>query len=104
MSQGSYQPPTTGTESATTYAGQVNTAFQAVASNNSGATAPANGPSSAAMTWQWWLDLTVALFAKLRLFDGTNWGFLGTYDVANSNWLPKSRGGYGTITSAATTA
>lgn len=100
MAQGSAQVPTTGSESATTFAGQANTAFQAVLSNNSGATAPANGPSSSPMQFQWWADLTVALFAKLRLFDGVNWPFLGTLDVTNSNWLPKSRGGLGTIVSA----
>jgi microcystin-dependent protein len=102
MSQGSWQVPTGGTESAVTFAGQCNTAYAAIASMHSGATAPANGPGAAPVAYQQWMDLTSALFPVGRVYDGTNWNRLYTIDVAGHNVMPKLGGGIVTAASAAT--
>lgn len=102
MAQGSAQVPTGGSESATTFAGQVNTALLAVLSRHSGATAPANGPNSAAVQYQDWMDTTNASFPVDRVNDGANWDRVFTVDVANSVVCPQLGGGLSTIASAAT--
>lgn len=103
MSQGSTNVPTGGSESATTYAGQCNTAWNALSSKNSGASAPANGPNNAPVQFQDWVDMTSATFPVLRRFDGVNWPRAGSFDIANSVWCPQMGGGLGSIVSAATT-
>src|SRR5258706_4731180 len=103
MSQASYQVPTGGSFSMVTFAGLMNGAYNALASQNAGASAPANGPGNAAQEFQTWFNTTNVNFPILNVFDGVNWNRLGTLDVANSNWLPKVGGGSATIASASTT-
>lgn len=102
MSQGSYIMPTGGTVSMVVFAGDLNSGFNALASKNSGAGAPANGPSSAPQEFQDWFNNTNVNFPIWNMFDGVSWDKLGTLDVANANWLPKMGGGVKSVTSAAT--
>src|SRR5258706_14353915 len=102
MSQASYQVPTGGSFSMVTFAGLMNAAYNALASQNAGASAPANGPGSAAQEFQTWFNTTNVSFPILNVFDGVNWNKSGTLDVANSNWLPKMGGGMATLASAST--
>src|SRR5712671_2565169 len=102
MSQASYNVPTGGSFSMVTFAGLMNGAYNALASQNAGASAPANGPGSVAQEFQPWFDTTNVNFPILKWFDGVNWNKTGTLDVVNSNWLPKMGGGMATLASAAT--
>lgn len=102
MSQGAAQVPTGGSESATTFAGQCNTAWLALLSKNSGSSAPANGPNSAPVEFQSWADTTSALFPVLKMFDGVNWPKLGRLDTASSIWCPQMGGGLSSVISAST--
>ncbi len=102
MSQGSYNVPTGGSVSMVTFAGLMNAAYNALASQNSGASAPANGPGAAAQEFQTWFNTTDVNFPIFNFYDGVNWNRAGTLDVANSNWLPKMGGGVVTLASAAT--
>src|SRR5438132_110522 len=72
-SQGSLNVPVTGPESPTTFAGQINTAFDAVISKNSGATAPTNFPTTGfgAAQFQDWMDTSPgAGIVDHRIYDG----------------------------------
>lgn len=100
MAQGSYQVPTGGSESAVTFAGQCNTAWLALASKNSGASQPTNGPGSAPAQFSDWMNTANASLVDWTLFDGANFDRIGTLDTLNSNWLPKLGGGIGTAASA----
>jgi hypothetical protein len=102
MSQASYNVPTGGSFSMVTFAGLMNGAYNALATQNSGASAPTNGPSSAAQEFQTWFDTTNVNFPILKFYDGVNWDKAGILDVANSNWLPKMGGGMVTLASGAT--
>lgn len=102
MSQAAYNVPTGGSFSMVTFAGLMNGAYNALATNNSGASAPANGPGSAPQEFQSWFNTTNVNFPIFNYFDGVNWDRVGTMDVAGSNWLPKMGGGVASLASAAT--
>lgn len=102
MSQASYNVPTGGSFSMVTFAGLMNGAYNALASQNAGASAPANGPGNAPQEFQTWFNTTNVNFPVLNVFDGVNWDKFGALDVANSNWLPKMGGGIATLSSAST--
>lgn len=102
MSQGSYNVPTGGSVSMVSFAALMNAAYDALATQNSGASQPANGPGNAALEFQAWFDTTSVNFPVFRFFDGVNWDRVGTLDVVNSNWLPQLGGGTVTLPSAAT--
>jgi len=84
------------------FAALMNAAYDALATNSSGASAPANGPGNAPLEFQSWFDTTSVNFPVLRFFDGVNWDRTGTLDVVNSNWLPQLGGGVATLVAAAT--
>jgi len=102
MSQGAYNVPAGGSISMVAFATLMNTAYDALATQNSGAGTPANGPDSAPLEFQAWFDTTSVNFPIFKFFDGVNWPRVGTLDVANSNWLPKLGGGTATLASAST--
>jgi hypothetical protein len=102
MSQASYNVPTGGSFSMVTFSGLMNGAYNALASKNAGASAPANGPGSAPQEFQTWFSTISVNFPTLTYFDGVAWNRAGTLDVVNSNWLPKMGGGVATLPSAAT--
>lgn len=86
MSQGATQVPTTGPLGPTAFAGDINAATAALVSTNSGAAAPANGPSNAAILGQQWLDTSSALLPILRMYDGASWCALAILDATNHVW------------------
>jgi hypothetical protein len=102
MSQASYNVPTGGSFSMVTFAGLMNGAYNALATQSAGASMPANGPGNVAQEFQTWFNTTNVNFPVLNFYDGVNWDKAGTLDVANSNWLPKMGGGMATLASAAT--
>lgn len=51
-------------------ANYLNPALTAILTNNSGSTAPTNGPSSAPFVYQWWADTSTSP-PTLRMWDGT---------------------------------
>jgi hypothetical protein len=59
----------------------MNSAFQALASNSSGATAP---PTSYA--YQWWYDTSTDIL-KMRNEDNDAWISIASFDQTNSAWL-----------------
>lgn len=106
MSQGSLNVPTTGPVSPTAMAGDMNTAYDALVSKNSGAAAPANFPTSpgAPTTYQEWADTSPgASITDLKVYDGSNWLPTGGMDGVNHVWMPKVGGNTDTIAAAATT-
>lgn len=102
MSQASYNVPTGGSFSMVTFAGLMNGAYNALATQSAGASMPANGPGNVAQEFQTWFNTTNVNFPVMNFYDGTNWDNAGTLDVANSNWLPKMGGGMATLASAST--
>ena len=100
MSQNSLVLPTTGTVSGLTVVQDVNAALDALASSNSGASAPANA-SGGANEGQFWLDTSTSP-PHLRIYDGANWLNPGTVDIAAHEWKPVIGGGLNTLPSAAT--
>ena len=59
----------------------INSAFQALASNSSGATAP-----STTYAYQWWYD-TANDILKMRNGDNDAWINIATFDQTNDAWL-----------------
>jgi hypothetical protein len=98
--QGSACMPTTGTVSGLTFAQDTNAALAALLSSNSGASAPANDCSAAAVRGQVWLDTSTGL---LKQFDGTSWLVIGYADNTNHIWTPPVGGGIAALASAGTT-
>jgi hypothetical protein len=94
--------PTTGTVSGLQLVTNYNNAFSAVQSCNSGASAPANDQTLAAVKGQCWLD-TSTTPNTVRMYDGASWLTLGWLDATNHVWIANSGGSTGTIASAATT-
>ena len=102
MSQGSYNVPTGGSISMVAFAALMNGAYNALASQSSGASNPVNGPGNAPLEFQNWFNTTNVNFPVKNVFDGVNWDRIGTLDVVGSNWLPKMGGGIATLASAST--
>lgn len=104
MSQGTLDLPTTGVYGGLTAAGLINAAHEALASANSGPSAPANATGSAPVEGQLWLD-TSTTPPTLRMYDGSgsNWLPIGALDTTNHLWTPPIGGGIGTIASGTTT-
>ncbi len=102
MSQGNTVLPTVGTVSGLTMTQDANAAMQALLTQNSGATAPTNGPSAAPIKGQTWIDTSVTPNV-LNMYDGTSWLIFGYIDTVSHLWKPVIGGGTDTIASAATT-
>lgn len=94
--------PTTGTVSGLQLTTNYNNAFKAMQTCNSGATAPTNDISGAAVKGQCWLD-TSATPNIYKRHDGTSWTILGYIDTTNHIWIPVVGGYNDTIASATTT-
>jgi hypothetical protein len=81
--QNSTVMPTTGPMSLGTFvATYLNPGLQALLSGNSGSTPPANGPSGAALTYQFWWDTSTSP-RVLRVNDGINWVQIGSLDTTS---------------------
>jgi hypothetical protein len=94
--------PTTGTVSGLQLTINYNNAFSAVQSCNSGAVAPANDQSAAAVQGQCWLNTSTTPYT-VEQYDGTQWVTIGWLDTTNHQWIGNNAGGTGTLASAGTT-
>ena len=100
MSQGSLVVPTSGTVSGLTMAQDMNTALDALATSNSGASAPANAGGGAEVG-QLWLDQSGSQ-PVLRMYDGGVWQPIGTLNASDHQWEPPIGGGAASLASAST--
>jgi hypothetical protein len=90
--------PTTGTVTGLNLSTNINNAFAALQSMNSGGTAP-----SSPTLGQLWLNTSTSP-NTVALYDGTNWNSVGWLDTLNHLWVSNNGGGIGTaIPSAGTT-
>ena len=94
--------PTTGTVSGLNLSNFYNGAINALATCNSGGTAPANALSGAPVTGQCWLDTSTSRY-KLKWFDGFSWLTAAQFDPSSHVWMPVIGGGSASIASASTT-
>src|SRR5258708_2066414 len=103
MGQGSLVMPTTGTVSGLQASQNINNALAALASANSGASAPTNATGGVPSVGQLWLDTSGFAPFALKIYIGTTgtWQILGWFDNTNSAWIPVVGGGAGSITAAA---
>lgn len=95
--------PTTGTVSGLQLTTNYNNAFTAIQTCNSGASAPANDQSLAAVKGQCWLNTTSGTLGIVEMYDGSNWTTVGWLDSTNHQWIANNAGGAGTIASNTTT-
>jgi hypothetical protein len=72
--------PTAGPQTMAQVMTILNAGLLTFGTNFSGTSAPAVGPSSAAMTYQWWLDTSTSP-KVLRIYDGANWVSIGSLDT-----------------------
>ena len=100
-SQDSLFSPTTGTVSGLQLTNNYNAALAALASCNSGSSAP-NNLASGPVEGQCWLD-TSATPHTVRIYDGASWIAVFKIDTTNHLLLPQIGGGNATVASATTT-
>lgn len=103
-SQGSLCLTLVGPVTGVQFTQNVNTALAALVSANSGAVAPTNPCGAVPVTGQFWIDTSTTPNVA-KLYDGTNWETLGTFDTATGYWTPVVGGGNpaAAVASAATT-
>jgi microcystin-dependent protein len=87
MSQGSLVNPTSGTLSGLSLVDNLNLAFDALVTMNSGAAPPANA-ASPQPAGQLWLNTSVAPWL-VQISDGTDWLTIGFLDSVNHIYTPK---------------
>lgn len=91
--QSSYVTPTSGPMSMSTFtASHLNPALRAIAACHNGSSAPANGPSSAPLTYQCWMD-TSGSPSLYKIYDGAQWITLGAINTSSHLWIPYLTGG-----------
>lgn len=102
MSQGALQVPTTPPLPGATAVAAINTAIAALASISSGTAAPTLGPgaASALVKGQLWLDTTTAAANLLKMYDGTSWVTIFTFDTSAHTASPVPQTGTWTPTLA----
>jgi microcystin-dependent protein len=93
MSQGSLVNPTSGTLSGLSLVDNLNLAFDALVTMNSGAAPPANAASSMP-AGQLWLNTSVSPW-PVQISDGTDWLTMGYLDATNHIYTPKGATGTG---------
>jgi hypothetical protein len=84
--------PITGPMDMHTYGGKLNDAHRAIMSCSWGSSAPANGPSSAPIVYQCWVD-TTANPSLYKIYDGASWITLGSINTSTHVWAPYFTGG-----------
>jgi microcystin-dependent protein len=93
MSQGSLVNPTSGTLSGLSLVDNLNLAFDALVTMNSGAAAPANA-ASPHPAGQLWLNTSVSPWL-VQISDATDWLTIGYLDATNHIYTPKGATGVG---------
>lgn len=79
--QADYEMPTAGPMTFSTFLSTyLNPALQAIVTNNSGASSPTT--TGQPETWQWWFD-TSGADPVLKVYDGTAWLSIATFDDNN---------------------
>ncbi len=97
--QASYVTPVAGPMNMATFAGTyLNPGLRALASCHNGPSSPANGPSSAPLAYQCWVDTTTNP-SLYKVYDGASWLTLGSIDTSTHIWAP-----YGVATNLTGTA
>lgn len=92
LNKPSYVAPTSGPMNMAAFVGYLNPALRAIAACHNGSSAPANGPSSAPLAYQCWVD-TTANPSLYKMYDGTSWITLGSINTTTHVWLPYLTGG-----------
>ena len=100
--QSSLYSPTTGTISGLNLTNNYNSAINALATCNSGSSAPANTLSGSPVAGMCWLNTSANPY-KVEIYDGAQWEVVATLDPTNHWYEPIVGGGQGTLASAATT-
>ena len=93
MSQGSLVNPTSGTLSGLSLVDNLNLAFDALVTMNSGAAPPANAASSMP-AGQLWLNTSASPWL-VQISDGIDWLTMGYLDATNHIYTPKGATGTG---------
>ena len=84
--QNSYVTPSAGPMSMATFtATYLNPALRAIAACHNGSSAPANGPGSAPLAYQCWVD-TTANPSVYKIYDGASWVSLGSINTTTHAW------------------
>ena len=65
----------------------LNPALQSILSHNSGATSPTNGPGSAPMQYEMWMDTSTSP-PTLRMYDGASWDAIGIINLSTHVFTP----------------
>jgi hypothetical protein len=90
--QASYVTPIAGPMDMTKFTNvYLNPALRALASCSWGTTAPANGPSAAALPYQCWAD-TTSNPVLFKLYDGASWAIYGALNTTTHVWTPYRNG------------
>lgn len=90
--QSSYVAPIAGPMTMATFAGTyLNPALRALASCSWGASAPTNGPGSAALPYQCWADTTTNPVV-FKVYDGAQWVTAGKLNTSTHAWTPSYQG------------
>ncbi|MEY9703707.1 hypothetical protein ACFLEY_21730 [Bradyrhizobium sp. YCK136] len=91
--QSSYVTPGAGPMSMATFVtNHLNPALRAIAACHNGSSAPANGPGSAPLAFQFWCD-TTANPAIVKMYDGASWVAIGALNTTTHAWSPYLTGG-----------
>jgi microcystin-dependent protein len=101
MSQGNLYNPTSGLLSGLGEVTTNNAAFAALASMNSGASAPTNTQTATPYAGMMWLN-TAASLNTVNIYDGADWLIVGYLDTVNHVWTPKGATGTGAVFFGAT--
>jgi microcystin-dependent protein len=96
MSQGNLYNPTSGLLSGLGEVTTNNAAFAALASMNSGGSAPANTQGGTPYAGMLWLN-TATTLNIVYIYDGTDWLVVGYLDTVNHVWTPKGPTGSGAL-------
>jgi hypothetical protein len=75
--------PVTGPHTLGEVMGILNAGLVSLQSGNSGGVAPTNGPGSAPVLYQSWIDTSIAGNATIRYYDGTGWPSLANIDLTS---------------------
>lgn len=87
MSQASLALPTTGTLPGLTAVTDINAALDALATSNSGASAPTNASGGVPELGQWWVNTTPNP-DQLNIYDGSGWVLIGSLQTSGHVFIP----------------
>lgn len=89
--QGTIVGPVVGPHTMADVMGTINAAFLAIQGCNSGASAPANGPGAAPVSFEMWCDTTTNPVV-VKMYDGASWVIVGKLNTSSHIWTPSYQG------------